>query len=204
MSPCPSRPMAPHCPVASSRAHQGGNLVRKSRVTAALAVVASLSLSLAACGWSSNKDAQQAKSGPTSVTVGWKQPIYSYNDNSSTGNNVTNANIRYMTNGQFYYYDAKSQLKADTSFGTYEKTSDNPLTVKYTVSKDAKWSDGTPYDAADLLFTWAANSSNVNNVSGDKVKRDKATGAAKPTGNQVYFDSAGATPGQSLALVKAT
>jgi len=173
-------------------------------VIAAVSVVASLSLAVTACGGSSNKDTQQAKSGPTSVTVGWNQPFYSYNDNSTTGNNVTNANIRYMTSGQFYYYNADSELKTDPSFGTYEKTSDNPLTVKYTVNKDAKWSDGTPFDASDLLITWAANSGNVNTVSGDKVKRDKATGAAKPSGNQVYFDSAAATPGQSLALVKET
>jgi peptide/nickel transport system substrate-binding protein len=178
--------------------------VRRSRVTAAVAVVASLSLALAACGGSSNKDEQQAKGQPTSISVGWNQPFYSYNDNTSTGNNVTNANIRYMTTSQFYYYDAKNELKADTSFGTYEKTSDSPLTVKYTVSKDAKWSDGTPYDAADLLLSWAANSTAVNTVSGDAVKRDKATNAAKPTANQVYFDSAGATPGQGLALVKET
>jgi peptide/nickel transport system substrate-binding protein len=178
--------------------------VRRSRVIAAVTVVSSLSLALAACGGSSNKDEQQSKGQPTSVSVGWNQPFYSYNDNTSTGNNVTNANIRYMTNGQFYYYDADSQLKADTSFGTYEKTSDNPLTVKYTLNKDDKWSDGTPYDASDLLLSWAANSTQLNTVSGDKVKRDKATGAAKPTGNQVYFDSAAATPGQSLALVKET
>jgi peptide/nickel transport system substrate-binding protein len=178
--------------------------VRKSRVIAAVSVVASLSMTLAACGGSSNKDAQQAKSGPTAISVGWNQPFYSYNDNTSTGNNVTNANIRYMTNGQFYYYDAKSELKADTSFGTYEKTSDNPLTVKYTLNADDKWSDGTPYDASDLLLSWAANSTQVNTVSGDAVRRDKATNAAKPTGNQVYFDSAAATPGQSLALVKQT
>jgi peptide/nickel transport system substrate-binding protein len=176
--------------------------VRRSRVTAAVAVVASLSLALAACGGSSNKDEEQAKSGPTSVTVGWNQPFYSYNDNSSTGNNTTNANIRYMTSAQFYFYDAKQELKADTSFGTYEKTSDDPLTVKYTLSKDVKWSDGTPYDAADLLLSWAANSGNANTVSGDAVKHDKATDAAKPTGNQVYFDSAAATAGQSLGLVK--
>jgi peptide/nickel transport system substrate-binding protein len=179
--------------------------VRRSRVIAGLSVVASLSLALTACGGSSsNKDEQAAKSGPTSISVGWNQPFYSYNDNTSTGNNVTNANIRYMTNGQFYYYDAKSELKADTSFGTYEKVSDNPLTVKYTLSDNAKWSDGTPYDASDLLLSWAANSTQVNNVAADKVKVDKATGAAKPTGNQVYFDSAVATPGQSLALVKDT
>jgi len=173
-------------------------------VIAAVAVVASLSLAVTACGGSSNKDEQQAKSGPTSISVGWNQPFYSYNDNSTTGNNTTNANIRYITSGQFYYYNADTELKTDPSFGTYEKTSDDPLTVKYTVNKDAKWSDGTPYDAADLLLSWAANSGNVNTVAGDKVKRDKATGAAKPSGNQVYFDSASATPGQSLALVKET
>ncbi len=178
--------------------------MRRSRVTAALTVVASLSLALTACGGTSNKDQQQSQNGAKSISVGWNQPFYSYNDNSSTGNNVTNANVRYMTSSWFYYYDAQQELKTDDSFGTYEKTSDNPLTVKYTVSQDAKWSDGTPVDAADLLLVWAANSTQVNTVSGDKVKRDKATGAAKPTGNQVYFDSAAATPGQSLALVKDT
>ncbi|MET0713154.1 MAG: ABC transporter family substrate-binding protein [Jiangellaceae bacterium] len=178
--------------------------MRRSRVIAAVSVIASLSLAVTACGGSSNKDEQQAKSGPTSISVGWNQPFYSYNDNSTTGNNTTNANIRYITSSQFYYYNADTELKTDPSFGTYEKTSDDPLTVKYTVSKDAKWSDGTPYDASDLLLSWAANSGNVNTVAGDKVKRDKATGAAKPSGNQVYFDSASATPGQSLSLVKET
>jgi peptide/nickel transport system substrate-binding protein len=179
--------------------------VTRSRVVAAVSVAASLSLALAACGGtSSNKDEQQSKSAATSVNVGWNQPFYSYNDNSSTGNNVTNANIRWMTGSQFYYEDPNSEVKTDKTFGTYEKTSDNPLTVKYTVSPNAKWSDGTPYDAADLLLGWAAESGNVNTVSGDKVKHDKATGAAKPTGNQVYFDYAGLGEGFSLNLVKAT
>lgn len=179
--------------------------MRSKRTFAVGAVVAGLSIVLTACGGSSsNKDTQQSKSAPTAVKVGWNQPFYSYNDNSSTGNNVTNANIRYMTGSQFYYEDENSEVKTDTTFGTYKKLSDNPLTVKYTVSPDAKWSDGTPYDAADLLLGWADASGNVNNVSGDKVKRDKATGAAKTTGSQVYFDSAAATPGQSLALVKET
>lgn len=133
--------------------------MRRSRVIAGVSVIASLSLALAACGGSSssNKDAQQSKSGPTAISVGWNQPFYSYNDNTSTGNNVTNANIRYLTNGMFYYYDAKSELKANPSWGTYEKTSDNPLTVKYTLNANDKWSDGTPYDASDLLLSWAAN-----------------------------------------------
>jgi peptide/nickel transport system substrate-binding protein len=179
--------------------------VRRTRVVAAVAVAASLSVALSACGGtSSNKDETSSKNGPTSISVGWNQPFYSYNDNSSTGNNVTNANIRYMTSSQFYYYNSDTELKTDTSYGSYKKISDNPLTVEYTLTKDAKWSDGTPYDASDLLLAWAANSANVNNVASDKVQTDKATGAAKPTGGQVYFDSAAAVPGQSLNLVKET
>lgn len=179
--------------------------MRRTRVVAAVSAAASLSLALTACGGtSSNKDEQANKSGPTSISVGWNQPFYSYNDNSSTGNNITNANIRYMTSSQFYYFNADTELKTDKTYGSYEKLSDNPLTVKYTLTKDAKWSDGTPYDASDLLLAWAANSANVNNVASDKVQTDKATGAAKPTGDQVYFDSAAAVPGQSLNLVKET
>jgi peptide/nickel transport system substrate-binding protein len=159
-------------------------------------------MALAACGGTSNKDQTQSSKQPTSLNVGWNQPFYSYNDNSSTGNNVTNANIRFMTGSQFYYVDPNSDVKTDKTFGSYEKVSDSPLTVKYTVGSDAKWSDGTPYDAADLLLGWAAYSGNVNTVSGDKVKRDKATGAAKPSGNQVYFDYAGLAVGSSLNLVK--
>jgi peptide/nickel transport system substrate-binding protein len=173
-------------------------------VVATLSVAASLSLALTACGGTSNKDQQQAQNGASSINVGWNQPFYSYNDNTSTGNNVTNANIRYLTSSNFYYYDAQQELKTNDSFGTYQKVSDNPLTVKYTVSSDAKWSDGTPVDAADMLLVWASNSANVNTVASDKVQHDKATGAAKPKGDQVYFDSAAATPGQSLNLVKET
>ncbi len=178
--------------------------MRSSRVVTAVSVVAGLSLALAACGGTSNKDEKQSKTAAKSISVGWNQPFYSYNDNSGTGVNVTNANIRYLTSSQFYYQDENSELKTDKTYGSYEKVSDNPLTVKYTVSPDAKWSDGTPYDAADLLLYWASASGNVNTVSGDKVKRDKATGAAKPSGNQVYFDNAAVSQGLSLNLVKET
>jgi peptide/nickel transport system substrate-binding protein len=161
-------------------------------------------MALAACGGTSNKDNQQSKGAAKSISVGWNQPFYSYNDNSGTGVNITNSNIRYLTSSQFYYMDENSEVKTDKTYGSFEKVSDNPLTVKYTVTKDAKWSDGTPYDAADLLLYWASASGNRNTVNGDKVKRDKATGAAKPSGNQVYFDNAGVSQGLSLNLVKET
>ena len=71
--------------------------------------------------------------------------------------------------------------QANTSFGTYEKTSDDPLTVKYTVDDDTKWSDGTPVDAADMLLAGPRQSGNLNTIAADKVKTDDATGLPKNT-----------------------
>ena len=136
----------------------------------------------------------------TSITLGWNQPFYSYNENTSNGNNVTNSNTKYLTTSSFWYVTADGELAADKSFGTYEKTSDDPLTVKYTVSKDATWSDGTPVDAADLLLDWAAQSGNLNTIAADKVKTDEATGLPKNTKGKVYFD----TSSIGLSLVKET
>ena len=59
--------------------------MRSRRVVAAVSVAAGLSMALAACGGTSNKDQTQASNQPTSINVGWNQPFYSYNDNSSHG-----------------------------------------------------------------------------------------------------------------------
>jgi peptide/nickel transport system substrate-binding protein len=178
--------------------------VRRKGLVAAAAVIASLSLAVSACSSSKNSDETATKTKKTSLTVGWNQPFYAYNNNTTSGNNVTNANILYLMTDTFNYYDEKSVLQKDEKFGTYEKLSDNPLTVKYTVGADTKWSDGTPVDAADLLLEWAALSGNVNTIDAGKVKRDDASGLPKNTKGQVYFDAAAYTPGLNLNLVKDT
>ncbi len=173
--------------------------MRSKRMFAAGAVIAALSLAVSACG---TPAADNGTSGnkKTSLNLGWNQPFYSYNENTSNGNATANANIKYLMNGGFNYYDASAELKQDKSFGTYEKVSDDPLTVKYTVADDTKWSDGTPVDAADMLLVWASGSGNVNTIAPDQVKTDDATGLPKNTKDKVYFDSS--SPG--LALVKET
>ncbi|NLF03991.1 MAG: ABC transporter family substrate-binding protein [Actinomycetales bacterium] len=132
----------------------------------------------------------------TTVTVGWNQPFYSYNSDTSHGNATANAIILYMTQSGFNYYDADLNLAQDTSFGTYEKLSDDPLTVKYTINEGVVWSDDTPVDAADMLLYWAAVSGNFN----DEVEIDEETGEEIIGENQVYFTSE--SPG--LALVTQT
>lgn len=160
------------------------------------AAVAAAAFALAAAGCA--PPAEEEEDGPrggTSVSIGWNQPFYSYNDASSNGNAATNANVLYLMQSGFNYYNADLELTRDESFGTYEKLSNDPLQVKYTVNEGVAWSDGTAVDAADLLLSWAALSSALNTVEAEAVERDPETGDAKPA-DGVYFDSG--APGMRL------
>ncbi|MGL5809843.1 MAG: hypothetical protein ACRCYQ_07865, partial [Nocardioides sp.] len=149
--------------------------MRTKGLMTGLAVIASMSLGLSACSGPANEDDESGGAGEdakTSVNVGWNQPFYSYNSNSSDGGNVTNVNSQYLMNGNFWYYDAQSVLQKDTSYGTYEKLSDDPLTVKYTLGADTTWSDGTPVDAADVMLDWASRSGKYTTAKDDQLKTD--------------------------------
>ncbi|HZL06397.1 MAG TPA: ABC transporter substrate-binding protein, partial [Coriobacteriia bacterium] len=77
-------------------------------------------------------------------------------------------------------------LAKNDGFGTIEKLSDDPLTVKYTIAEGVQWSDETPLDAADMLLQWAAESGVFNE---GEVTYDEESGAIIP-GADVYFDAA--------------
>ena len=79
------------------------------------------------------------------------------------------------------------EVVPNESFGTMEKTSDDPLTVKYTLSDNAQWSDGTPVTTDDLLLGWASGSG----YSDDATLDEEGTVTA---GTQ-YFTIAGSTSG---------
>ncbi len=165
--------------------------MRSKRTFAVGAVVATLALVGTACAApDAEKDSGSQK---TSLTTGWNQPFYSYNDSTANGNATANANVKYLMQDQFWYYDPNSELHANTSFGTYEKTSDDPLTVKYTVNDNSKWSDGTPVTAADLLLVWASQGGHLNTTA--EVKTDD-NGVPKTPKGQVFFNSSG--PGMAL------
>ncbi|WP_082812751.1 ABC transporter family substrate-binding protein [Cellulomonas timonensis] len=164
------------------------------RAVAAVSTLAAGSLVLAACSGPAEKDSGISES--STITVAWEAPLNELNTSSSNGNATQNAVITSMLNGAFWYYNESLELVHDESFGTFEKTSDDPLTVKYTFADDVKWSDGTPTDAADLLLEWAATSNVFNNV---EAEEDPETGEVL---NQdaidagVYFD--GNVPGRAL------
>ncbi len=125
------------------------------------------------------------------VEVG--QSLFSLNDRTSYGDSPANTQILQATSSSFFRYGADSKLIPDQSFGTATVLSNDPLTVRYTLSADAKWSDGVPVDAADLLLAWAANSGVLNTKDFDDSEYvDPETGQySKPFPDSiVYFDGA--------------
>lgn len=134
---------------------------------------------------------QTAAPEKTSVSVMWNQAFYTANTATTFGNATANANIMYLTNDTVNYYDKALNIVNNKSYGTYEKVSDDPMTIKQTVADTATWSDGTPVTAADLLLQWAATSTHFNNVKGDEITYDDETGEIKTDlkGSNVYFDA---------------
>ena len=132
------------------------------RISAAAATVAAGALVLSACQTPAPEETDAGIDQSTAVTVGWNQSYYEYNTDSATGNATANSIVNYMMNAGFNYYDGDLNLVQDSSFGSYEKLSDDPLTVKYTINDDQQWSDGTPVTAADVVLYWGAMSGNFN------------------------------------------
>lgn len=101
---------------------------------------------------------ESSPSGPIAdtITIGLEQPPGGYNSNTAAANSVYGAYVDNLTQGAFFRVQPDGTLKPDKEFGSYQKISDNPLTVKYTFADKAVWSDGVPIDFDDALLTWAA------------------------------------------------
>ncbi|GGL86493.1 peptide ABC transporter substrate-binding protein [Nakamurella endophytica] len=128
--------------------------------------------------------------------MAWNQSFYSYNNLTGHGNAVANTNPLYLMEAQVNYYDQDLNLINNDQFVTCQLVSQDPLTVKYTVNKNAKWSDGVPVDASDLMLSWAAQSGKYNT---GELKTDD-NGNPIPQPNVVAFDASST----GLALVKDT
>lgn len=175
------------------------------KIFAAGALLVAGALSMTACtppSDSPNGSNPPASNGATdvdtnaTVTAMWNQPFYSLNPNTMTGNNVTNAIVSYLTNDGFTYYDNENKLQANDSFGTYKKTSDNPLTIQMDLADTATWSDGVPVTAEDILFNWGAISGKFNTIDAEQADKTLYKGEdkvlQKADTNTVYFEQSSA------------
>lgn len=170
--------------------------MRSTRMIIAVVALGSSILGLAGC----------AETGPdaeSSVAIGTSDRFSSYNTTTPSGSASGNADITALTLSNFTSYDESLEVATDTSFGTVEKISDDPLVVRYTVSESATWSDGTPVGAADLLLDWAAHSGALNTADFNPTDYRAAVsenGTADLPEDVVFFDS-GARPDSGLGLV---
>ena len=130
----------------------------------ALAAVAGVSLALSACASSSsggaaaNNNNNSNTTAPITFTYGHEQEYSAYNVNTADGNSIANTVVTNQTIRGFYYFAPNGDVTPDKDFGTFEKTSDTPLTIKYTINPKAAWSDGNAFDCDDMVLMWLANS----------------------------------------------
>ncbi|WP_431813800.1 ABC transporter family substrate-binding protein [Kocuria sp. cx-455] len=68
-----------------------------------------------------------------------------------------NGKVATGTREGFIYVNPSQEIQRNEGFGTFEKTSDDPLTVEYTLN-DPQWSDGNKIDKADVMLWWATSS----------------------------------------------
>jgi peptide/nickel transport system substrate-binding protein len=158
--------------------------MKARRITIAAAALSVLAL-VAACTATPN-----LKKG-SEVAVAIDTAMTSYNPATSFGETLVNQQLSYATNTGFSYYDNQSRLVEDTSFGTMERVGSSPLSVRYTIRRGVKWSDGVQVGRADLLLAWAAESGALNTAGFDPRKyfaKDKTFRSDFPR-SAVWFDS---------------
>ncbi len=133
----------------------------RNKRTMTLAALSIGALMLSACGSAGGTAETPASESAeenlaSTINIAISQAPTGYNGNTASTNSVYNTYVDNLTSSGFAAFTAAGELEPNTEFGTYEKTSDDPLTVKYTINEDAVWSDGTPIDYDDVLLTWAA------------------------------------------------
>lgn len=159
--------------------------MKRNRLGVLIAVTAAGALALSGCT-ASGGETTPARTGGT-VSMAIVNDLTSLNNNTPQGNLDTNGQLTYLTAASFSYPDNNFKLVPDTDIGTFEKVSDDPLTVKYQLKSGLKWSDGEPLSADDLVLNWAINSGYYDDATLD------ADGNVT-TGTQ-YFSIAGSTAG---------
>ncbi|MFJ2619009.1 ABC transporter family substrate-binding protein [Glutamicibacter sp. NPDC087344] len=167
--------------------------MRFQRVSKAVAVGAAMALALSACAPGGSETSPTASESTGSgnagteatttgladlgdvttnedtikVSVGAPEFI-SYNGFTPQTYSTYNSAITDRLFPGFVYFGTDGKVYPNNELGSYEKISDDPLTIKYTIAENAKWSDGTDITTADAVLAWAVQNLNLNTGSKDK------------------------------------
>ncbi len=156
------------------------------RTAAAIAAATAGALMLSACATPEVAGVEGSEA--QTVTVSWNQPMFSQNNLTAAGNATANANILYLTQSRFFFYDDALELVMNEDFGTIETISEEPLTVQVTINEGVTWSDGTAVDAADLILMWGAQNPRFNTT---EQEYDDEGNPLPIADDQVFFSGTG-------------
>ncbi len=131
--------------------------MKKSKSFAALAMAATMIISLAGCGNSANTDATVAQGGSDPVVSGSSElnimletPVQSLDPQQATDGTSFEV-IANFTDG-LMQMDADGQ--AVNALAESYEISEDGLTYTFHIRQDANWSNGEPVTAADFVFAW--------------------------------------------------
>ena len=153
---------------------KANRFLRAVAVTAAAALTTGLGTAVV------DSAAAAAKS---TIVIHSPAEVTSLNSGTSDGNTTYNAQVSYLTNSGFLYYDNNTVLRYNTKLGTMKitKQASTDFRIKYTLTKGQTWSDGTPITAEDMLLSHV--------VSADSYSI--GAGLGNPASTTPAFDSVG-------------
>lgn len=131
-------------------------MISKGAGRKGLALAAVGVLGLTAC--STTAGTGEGDTSDATFTYAYEQELDTYNQSTSGGNASKNAIPLNRVLPGFWRYATDGTIEATTDFGTYEKTSDDPLTVEYTFDENAVWSDGEAIDCDDAYLAYISQS----------------------------------------------
>ncbi|GAA1671141.1 hypothetical protein GCM10010977_16140 [Citricoccus zhacaiensis] len=110
----------------------------------------------------------ETQEGSISYSVG-EDEFISYNSMTPETYSTYNSAITERMISTFAYFGTDGEIYQNEEYGTYEKISDDPLQVKYTINEEAVWSDGTPVTAADYILKWGVENPRITSGEGEEA-----------------------------------
>jgi peptide/nickel transport system substrate-binding protein len=142
------------------------HFVRHRRGFKLLAGVFSLALLAAACGGDDDDDAAEEEEAAETqqggeIVLGGEQIPSSLNHSHGEHNAFWTALFMERVWPEAVTFQPDGTYEFNEDLNTVELISEDPQTVRYEISEEATWSDGTPITSEDYLFTWEANRGDI-------------------------------------------
>jgi peptide/nickel transport system substrate-binding protein len=178
--------------------------IRRAGWRSTLVVVGGIALLLSASGVggaTGTKTPRVSVKSGGSLTYALDENIPGFNINTTADSEFVLQEVMNLVWPQVFIVNAKLQPILNTQLVTSAKqTSTSPQTIVYTINPAAKWSDGSPIDAEDFIYNYAAQSGLSKYTDITKKPFDDASN----TGYSQMKSVTGSAPAGGAACTSAT